>query len=106
MLPSENSRITALYSKAKLNARIRNLVSRIKVHWHPGRNNFVELNIKDAIQAALQTSIMDVLLSNLLTFGFRLVKDGLESNNPDPVKELDLLEFPTHLMHIISPKQN
>lgn len=89
-------------SKAELNACIRNLVSRIKVHWHSGRNSSGELNIKDAIQAALQTSIMDVLLPDPLTFGFRLVRDGVESNNPDPVKESVLLESPASKSSVLA----
>ncbi|KAG5601567.1 hypothetical protein H5410_032937 [Solanum commersonii] len=58
-------------SKAELNASIKNLISKIKVRWQSGRNNSGELNIKDAIQAALQSSMMDVLLPDPLTFGFR-----------------------------------
>lgn len=60
-------------TKAELNASIKNLISRIKVRWQSGRNSSGELNIKDAIQAALQTSVMDVLLPDPLTFGFRLL---------------------------------
>ncbi|CAK8569986.1 unnamed protein product [Lathyrus sativus] len=89
-------------SKAELNACIRNLVSRIKVHWHSGRNSSGELNIKDAIQAALQTSIMDVLLPDPLTFGFRLVRDGFESNNPDSVKESALPESPASKSSVLA----
>ncbi|KAK9280385.1 hypothetical protein L1049_014074 [Liquidambar formosana] len=65
--------------KAELNASIKNLISRIKVRWQSGRNSSGELNTKDAIQAALQTSIMDILLPDPLTFGFRLAKNGSES---------------------------
>lgn len=72
-------------SKAELNASIRNLISRIKVRWQSGRNSSGELNIKEAIQAALQSSVMDVLLPDPLTFGFRLVKKGSEQD-----AELDL----------------
>lgn len=61
-------------AKAELNASIEKLISRIKVKWHSGRNSSGELNIKDAIQKALQTSVMDVLLPDPLTFGFRLLK--------------------------------
>lgn len=64
--------------KAELNASIKNLISRIKVRWQSGRNSSGELNIKDAIQAALQTSVMDVLLPDPLTFGFRLLRNGFE----------------------------
>ncbi|KAI3687135.1 hypothetical protein L1987_80826 [Smallanthus sonchifolius] len=62
--------------KAELNAYIRKLISKIKVRWVSGRNSSGELHIKDATQAALQTSIMDVLLPDPLTFSFRLVKGG------------------------------
>ncbi|GAV60572.1 TRAPPC9-Trs120 domain-containing protein [Cephalotus follicularis] len=61
--------------KAELNACIKNLISRIKVRWQSGRNSSGELDIKDAIQAALQTLVMDVLLPDPLTFGFRLVRN-------------------------------
>lgn len=67
-------------AKAELNACIKNLISRIKVRWDSGRNNTGELNIKDAMQAALQTSVMDVLLPDPLTFAFRLAQDGLGAN--------------------------
>lgn len=66
--------------KPELNASIRNLISRIKVRWHSGRNSSGELNIKDAIQAALQTSVMDVLLPDPLTFGFRLAKNSTHND--------------------------
>ncbi|KAL2548618.1 Trafficking protein particle complex II-specific subunit protein [Forsythia ovata] len=71
-------------SMAEPNASIKNLISRIKVRWQSGRNSSGELNIKDAIQAALQTSVMDVLLPDPLTFGFRLAK-----NSVDHTKKLD-----------------
>ncbi|CAH9136419.1 unnamed protein product [Cuscuta epithymum] len=64
-------------SKAELNACIKNLISRIKVRWQSGRNSSGELNIKDAIQVALQSSVMDVLLPDPLTFGFALTGTGL-----------------------------
>ncbi|KAG8381713.1 hypothetical protein BUALT_Bualt05G0001300 [Buddleja alternifolia] len=77
--------------KAELNSSIKNLISRIKVRWQSGRNSSGELNIKDAIQAALQASIMDVLLPDPLTFGFRLAKtsidDSAKLNSP---KEADM----------------
>lgn len=68
-------------AKAELNACIKNLISRIKVRWESGRNNSGELNIKDAMQAALQTSVMDVLLPDPLTFGFRLAKDASQDSH-------------------------
>lgn len=73
---SSNGRSSGFSEKntqAELNASIKNLISRIKVRWQSGRNSSGELNIKDAIQAALQSSVMDVLLPDPLTFGFRLV---------------------------------
>ncbi|CAJ1972046.1 unnamed protein product [Sphenostylis stenocarpa] len=82
-----NASFSEKNTKAELNACIKNLISRIKVRWHSGRNSSGELNIKEAIQAALQTSVMDVLLPDPLTFGFRLVRDGSESGKRDPDKE-------------------
>lgn len=67
---------------AELSASIKNLISRINVRWQSGRNSSGELDIKDAIQAALQASIMDVLLPDPLTFGFGLA----ESSSYDPTK--------------------
>lgn len=68
---SRRSSFSEKSSKAELNASIKNLISKIKVRWQSGRNNSGELDIKDAIQAALQSSMMDVLLPDPLTFGFR-----------------------------------
>ncbi|XP_050388248.1 trafficking protein particle complex II-specific subunit 120 homolog isoform X2 [Argentina anserina] len=70
-------------TKTELNASIKNLISRIKVRWQSGRNSSGELNIKDAVQAALQTSVMDVLLPDPLTFGFRLSRNDPGSENID-----------------------
>lgn len=79
-------------TKAELNASIKNLISRIKVRWQSGRNSSGELNIKDAAQAALETSVMDVLLPDPLTYGFRHRRNGsdaeklsrsAESDSPD-----------------------
>ncbi|KAG1326626.1 hypothetical protein COCNU_01G005600 [Cocos nucifera] len=67
-------------AKAELNASINNLISKIKVRWHSGRNSSGELNIKDATQPALQASVMDILLPDPLTFGFRLAKNGAQIN--------------------------
>ncbi|XP_022976088.1 trafficking protein particle complex II-specific subunit 120 homolog isoform X2 [Cucurbita maxima] len=69
-------------TKAELNASIKNLTSRIKVKWQSGRNSFGELNIKDAVLAALQSSMMDVLLPDPLTFGFRAVSNSSEDKEP------------------------
>ncbi|KAG9130706.1 hypothetical protein Leryth_012655 [Lithospermum erythrorhizon] len=61
-------------TKAEVNASIKNVISKIKVRWQSGRNSSGELNIKEAIQAALQTTVMDVLLPDPLNFGFKLSK--------------------------------
>jgi hypothetical protein len=76
---SKAATIAEKNAKAELNASISNLISKIKVRWHSGRNSSGELNIKDAIQAALQASILDILLPDPLTFSFRLAKDGTMS---------------------------
>ncbi|OIV98447.1 hypothetical protein TanjilG_16774 [Lupinus angustifolius] len=89
-----NASFSEKNTKAELNACIKNLISRIKVQWHSGRNSSGELNIKDAIQAALQTSVMDVLLPDPLTFGFRLVRNGFKSEKPDPEIESKNVESP------------
>ncbi|XP_010048925.2 trafficking protein particle complex II-specific subunit 120 homolog isoform X2 [Eucalyptus grandis] len=73
---SRSSSFSEKSAKAELNASIEKLISKIKVKWHSGRNSSGELNIKDTIQKALQSSVMDVLLPDPLTFGFRLVRDG------------------------------
>lgn len=86
---SRNSSFSEKNAKAELNASIKNLISRIKVRWQSGRNSSGELNIKDAIQAALQASVMDVLLPDPLTFGFRLVRNGLEPAKLDSPNELN-----------------
>ncbi|KAK1315538.1 hypothetical protein QJS10_CPA05g02173 [Acorus calamus] len=76
-------------TKAELNASIKDLVSRIKVRWQSGRNSSGELNIKDAIQAALQTSVMDIVLPDPLTFGFRLVRNVIGEESSDLLKTSD-----------------
>lgn len=75
-----NSSFSEKNIKAELNASIKNLISRIKVRWQSGRNSSGELDIKDAIQAALQESVMDVLLPDPLTFGFRLAKGSVDNS--------------------------
>ncbi|XP_062226092.1 trafficking protein particle complex II-specific subunit 120 homolog [Phragmites australis] len=90
-LGSRAAAIAERKAKAELDASINNLISKIKVKWHSGRNSSGELNIKDAIQAALQASIMDILLPDPLTFSFKLAKNGTvtnvdaskDSDNPD-----------------------
>ena len=61
-------------TKSELNASIKDLISKIKVRWESGRSSSGELHIKDATQEALQTSVMDVLLPDPLTFSFRLAR--------------------------------
>jgi len=80
---SRNSSFSEKSAKAELKASINNLISRIKVRWQSGRTSSGELNIKDAIQAALKTSAMDVLLPDPLTFGFRLVRNNLSQESGD-----------------------
>ncbi|KAI3467978.1 hypothetical protein Pfo_024641 [Paulownia fortunei] len=97
--------------KAELNASIKNLISRIKVRWQSGRNSSGELNIKDAIQAALQTSVMDVLLPDPLTFGFRLAKSGsdhsakLTSPEKSDMQVNSLLSGGSIIAHDMTPIQ-
>ena len=45
---------------------------------------------------------MDVLLPDPLTFGFKLVRDGSDSDNLDPVKESDLPESPTSKSFVLA----
>lgn len=84
---SKASTIAERSTKAELNASINNLISKIKVKWQSGRNSSGELNIKDAIQAALQTSVMDILLPDPLTFGFRLAKKEITLENVNSPEE-------------------
>ncbi|KAL4579325.1 hypothetical protein LXL04_015466 [Taraxacum kok-saghyz] len=80
--------------KAEVNASIKDLISKIKVRWVSGRNSSGELHIKDATQAALQTSVMDVLLPDPLTFSFRLIdqvdqgQGGVMAQNMTPMEVL------------------
>lgn len=87
---SKSSSFSEKNMKAELNASIKNLISRIKVRWQSGRNSSGELNIKDAIQAALQTSVMDVLLPDPLTFGFRIAKSNTEVTKINSAEESDV----------------
>ncbi|GLT76138.1 hypothetical protein SLA2020_478140 [Shorea laevis] len=98
---AKSSIISEKNTKAELNASIKNLISRIKVRWQSGQNSSGELNIKDATQAALQTSVMDILLPDPLTFGFRLARSGSEKTaKPDLPKES------TIQVHHSSPKSS
>lgn len=83
---SSGSKVTGVAewnTKAELNASINNLISKIKVRWQSGRNSSGELNIKDATQAALQASVVDILLPDPLTYEFRLAKHGHISERLD-----------------------
>ncbi|KAK1358587.1 hypothetical protein POM88_043061 [Heracleum sosnowskyi] len=75
---SESSSLTEKNMKAELNASIKNLISRIKVRSQSGRNRSVELNFKDTIQTAFQTSVIYVLLPDPMAFGFRIAKSTTE----------------------------
>ncbi|XP_057834819.1 trafficking protein particle complex II-specific subunit 120 homolog isoform X2 [Cryptomeria japonica] len=77
-------------TKAELNATIKDLTSRIQVKWQSGRNSFGEMNIKDAVQEALQTSVMDILLPDPLTFGFRVAKNHSSDDYIDALPESNL----------------
>lgn len=105
-----NTILSEKNTKAELNACIKNLISRIKVRWHSGRSSSGELNIKDAVQAALQTSIMDVLLPDPLTFGFRLVRNISDPEKPDSEKgsNVDGVQSPSKdsvLAHEMTPME-
>ncbi|XP_051129441.1 trafficking protein particle complex II-specific subunit 120 homolog [Andrographis paniculata] len=77
---SRSSGLSEKSIKAELGASIKNLISRINVRWQSGRNSSGELDIKDAIQAALQASVIDVLLPDPLTFGFQLAGSSAEQS--------------------------
>ncbi|KAG0465719.1 hypothetical protein HPP92_019883 [Vanilla planifolia] len=87
---SRTSSFTEKNTKAELAASISNLVSKIKVRWQSGRNSSGELYIKDAVQAALQASVMDVLLPDPLTFGFRLTSRGSKAQTTGDPNEANL----------------
>ncbi|ONK76680.1 uncharacterized protein A4U43_C03F30920 [Asparagus officinalis] len=89
-LGSEVSSMTEWNTKAELNASINNLISKIKVRWQSGRNSLGELNIKDATQAALQSSVMDILLPDPLSYEFRLAKDGDKTERMDNVVDSNM----------------
>ncbi|KAF9681279.1 hypothetical protein SADUNF_Sadunf06G0209200 [Salix dunnii] len=80
---SRNSSFSEKSVRAELKASVNNLISRIKVRWQSGWDSSGELNIKDAIKAALKTSAMDVLLPDPLTFDFRLVRNNLSHGSND-----------------------
>ncbi|KAK9100431.1 hypothetical protein Scep_023861 [Stephania cephalantha] len=92
---SRSSSFSEKNTKAELNASIKNLISRIKVKWQSGRSSSGELNIKDAILSALQTSAMDILLPDPLTFGFKLAKSSIPpADIVDLPKEANILAVP------------
>ncbi|KAK1359172.1 trafficking protein particle complex II-specific subunit 120-like [Heracleum sosnowskyi] len=92
--------------KAELDASIKNLISRIKVRWQSGRNSSGELNIKDTIQAALQTSVMDVLLPDPLTFGFRIAKSTTKVvTKPNSAEESDIQNKGSIVAHDMTPME-
>lgn len=99
---SRSSNFSEKNIKAELNALIKNLISRIKVKWQSGRNSSGELNIKDATQAALQSSMMDVLLPDPLTFGFRLAKSSSEDS---PEKSGTLCKKSSISAHDMTPME-
>lgn len=86
LIHSSQSNGGSVKTKAELSASIKDLISKITVRWHSGRNSSGELHIKDATQAALQTSVMDVLLPDPLTFGFRLAKSLLRGVDSPSMK--------------------
>ncbi|XP_028548726.1 trafficking protein particle complex II-specific subunit 120 homolog [Dendrobium catenatum] len=88
-LISKSPSSTERNSKAELAASISNLVSKIKVRWQSGRNSSGELNIKDAVQAALQMSVMDILLPDPLTFVFRLMNRRSRTDNIDDATKVN-----------------
>ncbi|KAJ0243268.1 Trafficking protein particle complex II-specific subunit 120 [Hirschfeldia incana] len=88
-------------TKAEINGLIKNLISKIKVRWQSGRNSSGELDIKDAIQTALQTTVMDVLLPDPLTFGFRLVRNGAETKAQSPLSKGSVLSHEVTPMEVL-----
>nr|XP_043611376.1 trafficking protein particle complex II-specific subunit 120 homolog [Erigeron canadensis] len=90
VLINNNSQLNGgVRTKAEVSASIKDLIAKIKVRWHSGRNSSGELHIKDATQAALQTSIMDVLLPDPLTFGFRLAKSRSREVDKEFITKVD-----------------
>ena len=77
-------------TKAESNAAIKYLAYRIQVKWKSGRNNFGEMNMKDTVQEALQTSVMDVLFPIPLTYGFKLGRNHSSNGIIDTSQESNL----------------
>jgi trafficking protein particle complex subunit 9 len=87
LIPLEHFKLPVLDEispKPELNASISALINKIKVKWHSGRNGYGELNVKDAVQQALQGAVLDILLPDPLTFGFRVKKGG------DPIRACEV----------------
>ncbi|KAI3826027.1 hypothetical protein L1987_00068 [Smallanthus sonchifolius] len=78
-------------AKSELNALIKDMISKIKVRWQSGRNSSGELHIKDATQAALESSVMEVLLPDPLTFRFGLAKEVDFEDSVKGMKDYDVL---------------
>ncbi|KAJ4794031.1 Trafficking protein particle complex II-specific subunit 120-like protein [Rhynchospora pubera] len=92
LIPLEHFKLPVLDEispKPELNASITALINKIKVRWHSGRNSHGELNVKEAVQLALQGAVLDILLPDPLTFGFRVVKDG------DPIRACEVTALET-----------
>ncbi|KAG0464242.1 hypothetical protein HPP92_020311 [Vanilla planifolia] len=85
---SRTSSFTEKNTKAELAASISNLVSKIK----GGNLGGIAPGVvhKDAVQAALQASVMDVLLPDPLTFGFRLTSRGSKAQTTGDPNEANL----------------
>lgn len=90
LLGSKVSSTAEWNTKAEINASINNLISKIKVRWQSGRNSSGELNIKDATQAALQSSVMDIILPDPLTYEFRLAKRVHKAECVDVISESNM----------------
>ncbi|XP_078433415.1 transport protein TRS120 [Wolffia australiana] len=78
-------------ARAEVDACVRRLLSRIHVAWRSGRSGRGELSFKDAAQAAVQASVMDVLLPDPLTFVFRLRRPGGAAFSSGDLVPLDVL---------------
>ncbi|EFJ36558.1 hypothetical protein SELMODRAFT_165701 [Selaginella moellendorffii] len=63
-------------------------INQVKFRWQWGRNSVGELQVADAIRAAVQESMSQILASNPLTFNFRLASE--QNNGQRSVKACDL----------------
>ncbi|KAL8205033.1 hypothetical protein R6Q57_010656 [Mikania cordata] len=82
-------------AKSELNALIKDMISKIKVSWQSGRNSSGELHIKEVTQAALQSSLMEVLLPDPLTFCFKLAKEVDFEDSVEGMKGFVLTNYMT-----------